>query len=214
MKSRLEITDSTLLSDLLRSVNQSRDKGASSWLTAVPLVDQGLVLNKQEFRDSLRLRYNMPLSDLPSKCVCGEKYTVSHALSSKKGGFVAQRHDGVRNLLTSLIGKVCTNAEVDPQLQPLDNERLNLRSAKQARRQEWTSRQGAFGLVELQPFFIIIIYVRVTHVYSKCNQGKETSTILKEQEEDKKRKYQQRVLDVQKGSFSTFWNQRWDGSRL
>ena len=73
---------------------------------------------------------------------------------------------------------------------------------------------GAFGLVELQPFFIIIIYVRVTHVYSKCNQGKETSTILKEQEEDKKRKYQQRVLDVQKGSFTTFWNQRWDGSRL
>ena len=66
---------------------------------------------------------------------------------------MAQRHDGVRNLLTSLIGKVCTNAEVDPQLQPLDNERLNLRSAKQARRQEWTSRQGAFGLVELQPFF-------------------------------------------------------------
>ena len=156
MKSRLEITDSTLLSDLLRSVNQSRDKGASSWLTAVPLVDQGLVLNKQEFRDSLRLRYNMPLSDLPSKCVCGEKYTVCHALSCKKGGFVAQRHDGVRNLLTSLIGKVCTNAEVDPQLQPLDNERLNLRSAKQAQRHEWTSRQGAFGLVELQPFLLLL----------------------------------------------------------
>ena len=75
------IDDNQLPSDLLRSVNQSRDKGASSWLTAVPLVDQGLVLNKQEFRDSLRLRYNMPLSDLPSKCVCGEKYTVCHALS-------------------------------------------------------------------------------------------------------------------------------------
>ena len=86
VKSRMESIDSTLPSDLLRSVNQSRDKGASSWLTAVPLVDQGLVLNKQEFRDSLRLRYNMPLSDLPSKCVCGEKYTVYHALSCKKEG--------------------------------------------------------------------------------------------------------------------------------
>ena len=64
----------------------------------------------------------MPLSDLPSKCVCGEKYTVCHTLSCKKGGFVAQRHDGVRNLLTSLIGKVCTNVEVETQLQPLDNE--------------------------------------------------------------------------------------------
>jgi len=41
----------------------------------------------------------MPLSDLPSKCVCGEKYTVCHALSCKKGGFVAQRHDGVPRLV-------------------------------------------------------------------------------------------------------------------
>ena len=53
VKSRMESLDSTLPSDLLRSVNQSTDKGASSWLTAVPLVGQGLVLNKQEFRDSL-----------------------------------------------------------------------------------------------------------------------------------------------------------------
>ena len=52
VKSRMESIDSTLPSDLLRSVNQSRDKGASSWLNAVPLVDQGLVLNEQKFRDS------------------------------------------------------------------------------------------------------------------------------------------------------------------
>ena len=51
VKSRMESIDSTLPSDLLRSVNQSRDKSASSWLTAVPLVDEGLVLNEQEFRD-------------------------------------------------------------------------------------------------------------------------------------------------------------------
>ena len=47
-----------------------------------------------------------------------------------------------------------------------------------------------------------IFDVRVTHVNSKCNQGKPTSTILKEQEEEKKRKYQQRVLDVQMASFT------------
>ena len=48
----------------------------------------------------------------------------------------------------------------------------------------------------------IFFDVRVTHVNSKCNQGKETSTIFKEQEEEKKRKYQQRVLDVEMGSFT------------
>ena len=40
-----------------------------------------------------------------------------------------KRHDGVRNLLTSLTDKVCTNVEFEPQLQPLDNEQFNLRKA-------------------------------------------------------------------------------------
>ena len=44
--------------------------------------------------------------------------------------------------------------------------------------------------------------VRVMHVNSKCNQGKATSTIFKEQEEEKKWKYQQRVLDVEMRSFT------------
>ena len=49
-KSRMErIIDATLSPDVLQLVNQLRDKSASSWLTAVPLVDHGLVLNKQEF---------------------------------------------------------------------------------------------------------------------------------------------------------------------
>ena len=140
----------------------------------------------------------MPLSDIPSKCVCGEKYTVRHALSCKKGGFVAQRHDGVRNLLTSLIGKVCTNVEVEPQLQPLDNERFNLRSAVTSPEARLDFKAGGFWSRGVTAFFA----VRVTHVNSKYNQGKETSTIFKEQEEEKKRKYQQRVLDVEMGSFT------------
>ena len=41
-----------------------------------------------------------------------------------------------------------------------------------------------------------------THVNSKCNQGKAPSTIFKEQEEEKKQKYQQRVLDFEMGYFT------------
>ena len=55
--------------------------------------------------------------------------------------------------------------------------------------------------------------VRVTHVNSKCNQGKTTTTIFKEQEEETNRKYQQRVLDIdQNGIFHS--PSFWDGSRL
>ena len=47
-----------------------------------------------------------------------------------------------------------------------------------------------------------IFDVRVTHVNSKTNQGKPTAAIFKEQESEKKRKYQQRVLEVEMGSFT------------
>ena len=44
--------------------------------------------------------------------------------------------------------------------------------------------------------------VRVTHVNSRSNQGKHTATIFKEQENEKKRKYNQRVMDVEMGTFT------------
>jgi len=82
---RREAIDASLSPSLLRSPMLARDKGASSWLSAVPLEKQGLTLNKQQFRDSLCLRYNMQLAVLPSYCACGDRFTVSHALSCKKG---------------------------------------------------------------------------------------------------------------------------------
>ena len=65
-KSKIESIDASLNPELLRLTQQARDKGASSWLNAIPLKDQGLTLSKQEFRDSLRLRYNLPLQNIPS----------------------------------------------------------------------------------------------------------------------------------------------------
>ena len=71
----------SLYPDLLQAVQQTRDKRASSWLNAIPIEEHGLPLNKTEFRDSLCLRYSLPLLNLPSYCACGEMFTVNHALS-------------------------------------------------------------------------------------------------------------------------------------
>ena len=102
-KSRIDRIDESLSPDLLQSVQQTRDKGASSWLNAIAIEEHGLALNKQEFRDSLCLHYNPPLPNLPSYCACGEMFTVNHALSCKKEGFLAQRHETIRDLLRSHI---------------------------------------------------------------------------------------------------------------
>ena len=113
-KERREAIKASVSPDLLRSTMQARDKaGASSWLNAIPLEEQRLSLNKKQFKDSLRLRYDTQLGDLPSHCACGDRFTVNHVLSCKKGAVVEQRHDGTRNLLTSLLNKVsCKNSEV------------------------------------------------------------------------------------------------------
>ena len=51
-------------------------------------------------------------------------------------------------------------------------------------------------------------------INSKCNLGIATSTIFKEQEEEKKWKYQQRVLDIEMGSFTplVFGTNGWKGA--
>ena len=76
----MENIDVSLSRDLLQLVNQSREKRASSWLNALLLEELGLAMNKQEFRDSLRLRYNLRLLGLPSHCACGDKFTLGHVL--------------------------------------------------------------------------------------------------------------------------------------
>ena len=191
-KSRIDRIDESLSPDLLQAVQQTRDKGASSWLDAIPIEEHGLPLNKQEFRDSLCLRYNLPLPNLPSYCACGEMFSVNHALSCKKGGFIAQRHDTIRDLLTLHVSKVCRNVETEPLLQPLDNEVFNLQSTVISREARLDMRAGGFWTPGVTAFFD----VRVTHVNSRSNQAKHTATIFKEQENEKKRKYNQRVIDV------------------
>ena len=104
------------------------------------------------------------------------------------------------NYITSLVGKVCTNVEVEPQqlLQLLDNERFKLRTAVTSPEARLEFKAGGFWSCGVTAFFD----VRVTHVNFNCNQGNSTSTVFKEHEEEKKRKYQHLVLDVEMGSFT------------
>jgi len=70
----------------------------------------------REFRDAIKLRYDWPVDDIPSTCVCGDAFTVDHAMISKRGGFVTQRHNELRDLEAELLNMVCTDVEIEPVL--------------------------------------------------------------------------------------------------
>ena len=58
-----------------RIIDLASEKGASSWLTSLPLADFGFVLNKQEFHDAILLRYNFKVKGVAAACACGEQNT-------------------------------------------------------------------------------------------------------------------------------------------
>ena len=57
--------------DLLKLNDLACVKGASSWLTLLPIADEGYELNKELFWDLIRIRYGYQLKRLPTLCECG-----------------------------------------------------------------------------------------------------------------------------------------------
>ena len=67
----------------------------------------------------------------------------------------------------------------------------------------------------LKPGVTAFFDVRVTYVNSRSNQGKHTATNFKGQENEKKRKYNQRVMDVEMATFASLvfgTNGEWDST--
>lgn len=61
------------------------------------------------------MRYDWQFEDIPSKCACGDVFTVDHAMVCKKGGFIIQRHNELRDLEAELLGIVCKDVEYTAQ---------------------------------------------------------------------------------------------------
>ena len=110
------------------AMEQASEKGASSWLTAIPLARYGFNLHKQAFRDALCLRFKWTPAGLPSHSLCGQPLSISHALSCSKGAMSSIRHNAIRDITAQLLTEVCPNLGVEPQLTPLSGERFPLRS--------------------------------------------------------------------------------------
>ena len=129
LKQKSYLIDQSVPSDVHRNLLQAREQGASSWLNALPLEKHVFLLNKSEFRDAIALRYNRHIENLPSLCVCGDRFDITHAMNCKRGGFINARHDSIRDFEASLLSKACADVECEPHLQPVTTEVLLGRSS-------------------------------------------------------------------------------------
>ena len=84
----------------------------------------GFTLNKGEFRDALKLKYDWEIADKPSICVCGDVFNVDHAMVCRRGGFIIQRHNELRDLEADMLSMVCNDVEIEPILHELTRESL------------------------------------------------------------------------------------------
>ena len=180
-----------------RALDLAAEKGPSVWLTVLPLREMGFNLNKREFRDAIKLRYDWPVDDILSTCVCDDTFTVDHAMICKRGGFVTQRHNELRDLEAELLNMVCTDVEIEPVLQDISGEQLGRGSnrAPDARldihaRGFWENQRSAF------------FDVRVCHPNADSYRDLELQQIYRNHENEKKRLYARKVLDIERGTFT------------
>ena len=78
-------------------IDLASEKGASSWLTSLPLAKYGFALNKQSADD---------------------------CMTCKKGGYVILRHNSLRDLFAEILEEVCSDVQIEPPLLPLTGEKL------------------------------------------------------------------------------------------
>ena len=194
-KENCDALEQTLPLTTARAFIQAQGKGASSWLTALPLKEYGFQLNKSEFRDAIAIRYAAPLRALPTKCPCGQLFDIDHALNCKRGGFVIMRHNNILDFETNLLSQVCTDVEKEPALQPLDGEIVSGTAEDGARpdiraRGFWYRAQNAF------------FDIRLTNINAQSQRQLTTKQIFAKHEAEKKRLYNDRIINIEHGTFT------------
>ena len=177
----------------------SQEKGASTWLTSLPIDNHGFALHKSGFRDALALRYGWTLTNQPSHCNCGQTFSIEHALSCKTGGYPALRHNEVRDITASWLTEVCHGVAIEPHLQSLTGEELSHNSA--------ITDDGARLDVAMYGFWggrfeKAFVDVRVFNPCARSNRTNSLGTVYRKHKQEKRCHYEQRVREVEHASFT------------
>jgi hypothetical protein len=119
-------------------------------------------------------------------------------MSCKKGGFISIRHNNVRDLTASILKEVCSDVAIEPPLIVLTGEIFDLKSTKTGDETRTDIRARGFWIKGQQAFFDVRVFD--PNASSYLNQS--IPQCYAKHEKEKKRNYNQRILDIDNGSFT------------
>ena len=184
---------------LRASVKIAIEKGASSWVTALPSYDHGTVLHKGEFVDSLYIRYGWTPPDLPATCACGAAFDVAHSLTCPLGGFRGIQHNETRDVLAQCFREAGhISVEVEPKLQALSGEEFEYKSANKEEEARSDIKCTGFWRPLRQAFFDVKIVSPLARSYASLSSAQ----LFKMAEKSKIREYRERIRDVEHADFN------------
>ena len=184
---------------LQRAMELGSEKGAFSWLSALPIEEHWFALHKGAFRDILCLRYNWQPSNLLSNCVCGHSFSVDHALNCPSGTFPTIRRNELRDFTANVMMEVCHNVCLEPPLRPLTGEALTYATAntEDGARLD-ISAQGFWDNRYQRAFFDVWVF----NPNAQSHQMLQLASVYREQEREKQRNYEQRLREIELGPFT------------
>ena len=184
---------------LQRAIAIARQKGASSWVTAIPSLEHETVLHKGDFSDALCIRYGWDILSLPETCACGQKFNIQHALDCNLGGYRTLQHNEVRDLVAECLRETRFSAvEAEPQLQPLSGESFILKSANKEEEARSDVKCVGFWKKLRQAYFDI----KVVSPYARSNLNKPHKRLYRDAEQQKDRESKARINQVEQGDFT------------
>ena len=107
------------------------------------------------------------------------------------------RHNRIRDVEASILQEVCKDVRIEPELLPIGDIPVDCTNKAEKARLD-VSAVGIFGPMERT-----FLDVRVTHANCATYRDKKISKIYEEHEKEKKKSYNQRVVQVEKASFTS-----------
>ena len=106
------------------------------------------------------------------------------------------RHNNIRNFEASILSDVCKDVKIEPELLPIGESTTNSSNSSEKARLD-VSAVGIWSQMERT-----FLDVRVFHPNSASYANTDPQQLYIQHEREKKRMYNDRILQVEKGSFS------------